>query len=560
MNYTYDNDSRLTHVTDPTGTYQFTFDNMGRLTGTTTSCAFLGGRNFTTSYSYDAASNCTGFTDPENGATSYVYDTLNRLQTLTPPAAISAGNFGFGYDALSRRTSLTRPNTVNTSYGYDNLSRLLSVTHAKGSTTLDGATYTVDNAGNRLTRTPRPSGIASTFGYDNIYELLGVTQGSTTKESYTYDPVGNRLTALGSAAWSYNTSNELTARPGLSYTFDANGNTQTSVNGSNTTTYNWDFENRLTSVVLPGSGGTVSFKYDPFGRRIYKSSSAGTSIYVYDGVNLVEETNASGAALARYPRTENVDEPLAMLRGGASSYYQTDGLGSVTSLSNSSGTLANTYTYDSFGNTTSSSGSLTNSFQYTGREFDSETALYYMRARYFDPKTGRFLSEDPLQFVAGINFYPYALNAPVNLRDPSGKNAGAIAIPIAGGVCFGSGVCETIIVVGGVAITVTGVAVIIYNYLKNRTRGKSDPIPWPGEKEPGKCDDQGKCNPCPPDSPYWEQQGPPGTHGSTTGVHFHWYHYNQTPYPDCKCCPARLDGHNPPPGATPYTPGGPAWP
>lgn len=80
VNYTYDNDSRLTQASDPTGTYQFTFDDMGRLTGTTTSYAFLTGRNFTTSYSYDKASNRTGFTDPESGSTAYVYDTLNRLQ------------------------------------------------------------------------------------------------------------------------------------------------------------------------------------------------------------------------------------------------------------------------------------------------------------------------------------------------------------------------------------------------------------------------------------------------------------------------------------------------
>jgi YD repeat-containing protein len=82
VNYTYDNDSRLTQVTDPTGTYQFTFDNMGRLTGTSTQYAFLTSRSFTTSYGYDADSNRTSFTDPENGSSSYVYDTLNRLQTL----------------------------------------------------------------------------------------------------------------------------------------------------------------------------------------------------------------------------------------------------------------------------------------------------------------------------------------------------------------------------------------------------------------------------------------------------------------------------------------------
>ena len=422
VNYTFDNDSRLTQVTDPTGTYQFTFDNMGRLSSTTTSYAFLTGRNFTTSYAYDAASNRTGFTDPENGSTSYVYDTLNRLQTLTPPAAISGGSFGFGYDALSRRTSLTRPNTVNTAYGYDNLSRLLSVTHAKGGVTMDGATYTVDNAGNRSSKSDLYAGVTTNFGYDNIYELLSTTQGGTTKESYSYDPVGNRLSNLSSSGWSNNTSNELTSRLGFTYTYDNNGNIQTMVNSSGTTTYNWDYENRMTSVVLPGSGGTVSFKYDPFGRRIYKSSSAGTSVFAYDGDNLVEETNATGAAVARYSQGLNIDEPLALLRSGTTSYYQADGLGSLTSLSNTAGTLANTYTYDSFGNLTASTGSITNSFRYTGREFDTDTSLYYYRARYYDPSTGRFLSGDTSGFAGGLNFYSYVGGNPVSLIDPDGMD------------------------------------------------------------------------------------------------------------------------------------------
>src|SRR5579859_4658321 len=110
----------------------------------------------------------------------------------------------------------------------------------------------------------------------------------------------------------------------------------------------------------------VMFKYDPFGRRIYKSSSAVTSVYAYDGDNLIEETNASGAVVARYSQGLNIDEPLAMLRSSATSFYQADGLGSVTSLSNAAGALAQTYTFDSFGNQTAASGSLTNPFQYTG--------------------------------------------------------------------------------------------------------------------------------------------------------------------------------------------------
>ena len=429
VNYTYDNDSRLTQVTDSTGTYQFTFDNMGRLTSTTTSYAFLTGRNFTTAYAYDAASNRTGFTDPESGSTTYAYDTLNRLQSLTPPSAFtSAGNFGFSYDALSRRTGLTRPNSVNTTYSYDNLSRLLSVTHAIGSTTLDGASYTVDNAGNRQSRTPLPSGTATNFTYDSIYELLTAAQGSTTTESYSYDPVGNRLTSLGVSSYTTNSSNELTAKTGTTYTYDNNGNTLTKVDSTGTTNYTWDFENRLTSVALPGSGGTISFKYDPFGRRIYKSSSSGTSVYAYDGDNLIEETNAAGGVVARYEQTQNIDEPLAILRSSTTSYFHADGLGSVTSLSNAAGSIAGTYTYDSFGKLTASIGSLVNPFQYTARESDPETGLYYYRARYYDESIGRFIGEDPFRFGGGLDFYTYVRNSPVYLIDPLGLD------PLAGDI------------------------------------------------------------------------------------------------------------------------------
>jgi RHS repeat-associated protein len=109
-----------------------------------------------------------------------------------------------------------------------------------------------------------------------------------------------------------------------------------------------------------------------------------------------------------------------MLRGGATSYYEGDGLGSVTSLSTSAGALAETYTFDSFGKQSSSSGSLTNSFRYTARDFDLETGLYYYRARYYDPGTGRFLGEDPARFAAGTDFYPYVGNSPSNFGDPLG--------------------------------------------------------------------------------------------------------------------------------------------
>ena len=169
-------------------------------------------------------------------------------------------------------------------------------------------------------------------------------------------------------------------------------------------------------------GSGVTFKYDPFGRRIYKSSTSGTSVYAYDGDNLIEETNATGGVVARYEQTQNIDEPLAMLRSSATSYFHADGLGSITSLSGSAGSIANTYTYDSFGKLTASTGSLVNPFQYTARESDPETRLYYYRARYYDQNTGRFLTEDPLRFIGGgPNFYDYVQNDVADDDDPTGK-------------------------------------------------------------------------------------------------------------------------------------------
>jgi RHS repeat-associated protein len=218
--------------------------------------------------------------------------------------------------------------------------------------------------------------------------------------------------------YSYNSSNELTQNSLGSYTYDANGNTLADPSGKS---YTWDFENRLTQAVVPGTnGGTTTFKYDPFGRRIEKISPTTTSIFAYDNDNLIETVNASGGEVDRYTQGENIDESLAMERGSTVEHYEQDGLNSITSLGNTSGALAQTYTYDSFGTQTASSASLTNFFRYAGREFDTETNLFYNRARYLDPSTGRFLSEDPVTFLGGHNFYDYVGNEPTSFIDPTG--------------------------------------------------------------------------------------------------------------------------------------------
>ena len=183
----------------------------------------------------------------------------------------------------------------------------------------------------------------------------------------------------------------------LGIVIDANGNTLSDPSGKS---YSWDFENRLVQAVVPGTG-TVSFKYDPFGRSIQKSGPLGTTNYLYDGMdtdaNAIEELDGGGNVLSRFAQGPGIDRPLAEFAAGAATYYEQDGLGSVTSLSSGTGTIGNTYTYDSYGRLTASTGTLTNPFQFTGRDFDPETQLNFYRARYYDNSTGRFISEDPSQ-------------------------------------------------------------------------------------------------------------------------------------------------------------------
>jgi RHS repeat-associated protein len=324
-----------------------------------------------------------------------------------------------GYDALSRRTSLGRPNGVTTSYQYDALSHLLGVLHG----TIDGDNYSYDAAGNRLSKQNRLTGVTENYGYDALYQLTQVLQGAQATENYTYDPVGNRLSSLGRSPWSYNASNELTSTPATTLTYDNNGNMLAKSNSAGGSAYAWDFENRMSSATVTSTGGTastVNFRYDPLGRRIQKSSPLGATVYLYDGANMVAEVGTAGAVVVGYAQGLGVDELLAMQRGGTIAYYQADGLGSITSLTDGSGKALSTYVYKAFGSTTANEG-VFSPFRYTGREQDPETGLYYYRARYYDPTIGRFLSEDPIGFKgSGTNFYAYVRNSSVNVNDPFG--------------------------------------------------------------------------------------------------------------------------------------------
>jgi YD repeat-containing protein len=166
------------------------------------------------------------------------------------------------------------------------------------------------------------------------------------------------------------------------YTYDSNGNFA----GDGTRTYEWDAENRLTRVTQ-GPTELARFTYDGQGRRAQKVVGAVTRSYVYDGPNIIEERLSSGQTYD-YVHGPGIDRPLAM-RDQASvvSYYLADHLGSIVQTTNSLGAVTLTREYDPWGNALQ--GSATAGYAFTGREWDSETGLYYYRARYYDPNTRR---------------------------------------------------------------------------------------------------------------------------------------------------------------------------
>src|SRR3989338_1074536 len=304
------------------------------------------------------------------------------------------------------------PNSITTSYAYDTLSRLLSIAF-KNTTgaTIGQFAYAYDNISNKLTATDPAEN--HQYQYDTIYRLTNARHTAVPNEAYTYDPVGNRLTDIQGRSYTYNTGNELLTQNGASFTYDANGNIVTRTSPCGVTNYQYDYENRLIGVTgyKPNcSAITSSYKYDPFGRRIEKSitddSGTKTTKYLYDREDILYEYSAAGSIITRYIHGPGIDEPLAMARGSNIYYYHADGLGSITNITNSLGNIIQSIRYNSFGNITAISNPLLiQPYAYTGREYDIESGFYYLRNRYYDPRTGRFITKDPIGFNGGgVNF------------------------------------------------------------------------------------------------------------------------------------------------------------
>jgi RHS repeat-associated protein len=353
----------------------------------------------TLTFGYDGFSRMTSvkYSDFSGNEVRYAYDANGNVTSLTYPGGKTVS---YAYDALNRLTSVTDWNSRTTTYGYLKDGRPQSIAYPNGMT----VSYTYDAAGRQTGKTVQRSNnsvIASwSFTLDNTGKIVSETR---------TEPYADVIVSGSETAYTYNDANRIQQAGDVSFTFDANGNT--TARGS--AAYGYDLSDKLIS------GDGFNFEYDALGHL----RSDGSKRYWMDigGMgNVLAETNPGNTPTAYYLYGAGGLE-ARILPDGTTEYYVSDYRGSIVAMvdASSSANITHRYQYDDFGNVTQKEESDANPFRYVGKHgvmYVGEN-LYYMRARFYDPTIGRFLSEDP---IWSTNLYPYADNNPVMNIDPKG--------------------------------------------------------------------------------------------------------------------------------------------
>ena len=465
--YTYDELNRLRLVdlrADPTLNETFTYDHRGDLTGVQNAAVTYtfgydakhrllskedrrGTITRALSWTYDAVGNVKTKTNYAGELTEYQYDSTNRLVSLRNRDYLSVS---YQYDPAGRLLNRILSNGLQTDYTYDAANRLTSLVNRTPAGVVESNVYGRDRVGNITSVNASTPLEAASFGYDKLHRLrMANYPGTANDRCYTYDRVGNRkretqgnvTNCLSGTAptptysYDHDADNRLTyQRQGTGTTqlarfdYDHNGNLTSRWWGTPSVlveTRTYDPKNRLKGLVRGALQPT--FRYDPLDYRIEKATSPGNARHYYlEGEHLEMVTDVNQSVLGKYLRGVVIDEIVnGYERPLASNPYsvwnwQHDAVGSVTQLVGHEGTVESTQRYLPFGEKTLSP-QLTSFFGYTGREIEEENGTYYYRARYYDPALGRFLSEDPIAFGGGINFYAYVGNNPLIATDPRGQ-------------------------------------------------------------------------------------------------------------------------------------------
>jgi RHS repeat-associated protein len=432
ITYTYNGDNR-TRVKDLTGEYHTVYDKINRVRRVTQPNGKI------VTYTYDARSLRARLDDPDGGITNYGRDAAGRLTYLVNP---EGERTTYTYDALGRTTEVVMGNGTKTTYGYDAAGRIEMLTNARSNdSVISRFEYAYDAVGNRVAM--ETASARNTFTYDATYQLTGETNPAGLNDPYDfmYDGVGNRLTKVqhgvvdSTTTYTYDVANQLEsieemAGARTTYTFDAAGN-QTIVENETgaLTTHTWDARNRLVHMI--GASQTpVTHVYNANDLRVEQQRPTETIRYVWDGANVLVEADETDATQATYTQTpDGYGNTISQKRDTQRRYYHFDALGSTDALTDDTETVTDTYEYLAFGEVNGDKDNLTkNPYQYVGQLGyqtyhidDNAYPPYFVRARHYDPITGRWLSQDP--FGIGddnANLWSYVSNRSLLDVDASG--------------------------------------------------------------------------------------------------------------------------------------------
>lgn len=450
VKWTYDVAGRLVAAQDATSQYVFGHDGLDREVISTAKLSGLPEIVKTSAYSrHDdlPTAKVLALGNQQLLVTQFGYDAQGRVAQLRQSGAhVAEKRVDFSYSpngspaVVRRYADLSGTKPVATShYEYDGQSRLKRLAHRQGSEMLADYQWTFD-AGHQVTQVQSLRDGATRFAYDAEGQLVyeGVVGG--TYANYAYDGNGNRIMD----GYVTGPGNRLLSDGEFDYSYDAVGNRTRRVDiaTGEVTEYHWDHANRLTAVIdRAATRGAVlqevEYLYDPFGRRIGKTITPAhgpseIERFVFDDQHVALRF-VNGQLANRYLHGPSVDQILADEQLGGDAYpggtlwALTDNLGSVRDLvaydkADGSVRVVNHREYDAFGNLSGESTStIDHVFGFAGRELDEETGLSFHRARYYDPRIGQFISEDPLGFAGGdFNTRRYVGNSPTNRVDPTG--------------------------------------------------------------------------------------------------------------------------------------------
>ncbi|HEY7156597.1 MAG TPA: RHS repeat-associated core domain-containing protein, partial [Gemmataceae bacterium] len=431
--YGYDTAGNLTVASDPFSTYTYGYNAANQLTSVD-NAGTPSVPHVVLTYGYDTSNNRTSLTDSLGGIINYGYDSSRRLTSMGLSLnGTMAANLTFGYDVGSELTGITRTtpggDTITSNFTYDGANRLTNITHSDATTGMTLASYTYGyNIGNQLT-SYQDANSSLTYGYDPDGELTsasGTLAGSSFNATYSYDLNGNR----NMPDYQTDPGNLLTNDGTYSYTYDNEGNTltQTNIATGSVTYFTWDYRNRLTEEKQEDNQGHVlndeMFTYDVNNNRIGTSVNGVQTWTVYDGSNPYMDFNGSGQLTERYLTNPNgLNQFYGQVNAsGVTQWFLTDNLGSIRQVVDANGNPLYAVTYDPFGgNVSQTNPGNAPRFGYAGGEQDAILGIYHFNSRWYNPATGKWLSQDPLGLKPDSNPYRYVGNDPTNAIDPTGE-------------------------------------------------------------------------------------------------------------------------------------------